>query len=161
MAMRPEVRERLYGALISLVIGVILLSSAPFWYHPLLRVVGLQPEIAAMDGGCPPGYTIYAQGRWDPLGAAVRAGPSASFKQVGSLGANQPVNVDGWAHGATLYPNNPEPFNNDLWFHLSDGSGWVSFAGVRAQPVPRDASNSSRDGGLPAPTTDSCAASVA
>ena len=153
-------KERAIGALISLVTGLILLGSAPFWWHPFLRLVGREPRIAQISSTCG-AYTIFAQGRWDPLGAALRAGPDGGAEKLGGFSANEPVVVDGWVHGVTMYPNNPEPFNNDVWFHLANGQGWVSFGGVRAQPVDRDPTDRDRNGGVPAPTPAGCASQVA
>lgn len=79
---------------------------------------------------------------------------------MGGFAVNEPIVVDGWVHGVTLYPNNPAPYNNDIWFHLANGTGWVSFGGTRAQPVDRDLTNRDPYGGVPAPTPQHCAGAV-
>lgn len=160
MDSREKWKERLIEAAIGLVLGLTLLGGAPLWWHPFLRAVGLDPAIAPLKGGCG-SYTIYAQGRWDPLGAALRAKPDGNAKKVGGFGANEPIVVNGWVHGgSTLYPNNPAPYDNDIWFHLANDSGWVSFGGTRAEPVDRDPTDRNPDGGVPAPTPQDCASTI-
>lgn len=151
--------KRLIGALISLAVGLVLLSAAPFWWHPLLRAIGYEPAIAPLKGGCG-AYTILAQGRWDPLGAALRARPDGAAKKVGGFAANEPIVVNGWVRGSTMYPNNPAPYNSDIWFHVADGTGGVSFGGTRAQPVDRDPTDRNSYGGVPAPTPQDCVGTV-
>ena len=86
----------------------------------------------------------------------IRDRPDGAAKKVGGFGPNEPIVVDGWVHGSTMYPNNPSPFNGDIWFHVSNGTGWVSYGGTRAQPVDRDPTDRDTYGGVPAPTPEGC-----
>lgn len=53
-------------------------------------------------------------------------------------------------------PREHPAWNSDVWFHLADNSGWVTFAAVRADPTVPDPSGFSPDGGRPALTDESC-----
>jgi hypothetical protein len=65
------------------------------------------------------------------------------------------LTVNGWLHGRAAYPTNQPPYNSDIWFHLSDGIGWVGFAAVRALPTSTD-STGLGDGGPLAPAPAQC-----
>jgi hypothetical protein len=116
-------------------------------------------EIASFSGGCG-GYQLYAQNRWNPVGASVRGAPDTLARKVGGYGPNEVVAVDGWVHAKVAYPTNRTPWDSDVWFHLSDGSGWVSFAGVRGAPSDLDPTGRALDGGIPAGTPASCQGSL-
>ncbi len=90
--------------------------------------------ITGFSGGCP-AFRVYAQNRWRPVGTAIRISPNALSTQVGSFPPNMVIAVNGWVHGRVGYATNEPPFDSDVWFHLADGAGWVSFAGVRMNPV--------------------------
>jgi hypothetical protein len=103
--------------------------------------------ITATTGGCgaPDKETcephqVYAQGMWHPPGAAVHDEPDRYATVVGSLGPNQPINVDYWFHsGKKVYESNKPPFDSDVWLHLVEKdkpNEWVNFAAVRAKVVP-------------------------
>jgi hypothetical protein len=76
--------------------------------------------------------------------------------EEGFFAANQTVLVDGYVHGRPAYPTNSPPYNSDVWFHLADGSGWVSFASVRAIPTSFDATGQNNDPQDAAPTPAAC-----
>lgn len=155
----PEAR---WGLVFSVVLTVIAASSAPWWWRftpweaandgPARGVVGF-------SGGCD-AFQVFAQNRWDPVGTVVRAGPNVNAKRVGGYAANQSISSDGWVHSRPAYPTNSAPWNSDVWFHVADDSGWVSFPGVRATPVAHDPSGQSPDGGTPAPTSGRCEGSI-
>lgn len=115
--------------------------------------------VAELVGGCPV-FTVYAQNRWIPVGASKRAKPQPSGNKVGSYAPNELVSVDGWVRTNSPYPSNPSPWDSDVWFHISDGSGWVSFAGLRASPTPFDPSGQSPNGGEPVPLATECSGTV-
>jgi hypothetical protein len=69
---------------------------------------------------------------------------------------NQPITVDGWVRERTPYPSNQPPWDSDVWFHVSDNSGWVTFAGVRATPTTPDPLGGYGKGTSPAPLDISC-----
>lgn len=115
--------------------------------------------IVGMSGGCAP-FAVYAQNRWRPIGTAIRAAPNAGSEQLGSFPANMIMHVNGWVHGRPPYPSNTYPWNSDIWFHLADGAGWVSFAGVRALPTVFDPTGLSKDGGPAAATAVSCEGAI-
>lgn len=154
-----------------------LLSAAPFWWQylpgqgkPEVAWPAAQAEPDERDGlanlgvigftdGCAP-FIVVAQNRWLPYGAAVRTAPRLTAKQIGGRDPNQAIAVDGWVHSEAPYPDNPAPWNSDIWFHLSDGAGWVSFAGVRAEPTFQDQTLQDPDGGAPVPTDPACQGSA-
>lgn len=111
--------------------------------------------VVGLVGGCEP-YDLHAQNRWTPWGAKIRAAPDSDSPAVGSLQGNELVRVDGWVHGDVPYPHNSPPWNSDIWFHLADDSGWVSFAAVRELPTSRDRTSLDPYGGEPAPTPTDC-----
>jgi hypothetical protein len=111
-----------------------------------------------MSGGCP-AFQVFAQDRWAPLGAAIRAQPNVLSLQVGSFPGDMSIAVNGWVHGRAAYPTNTPPWNSDIWFHLAAGAGWVSFPGVRATPTSPDPTGRA-NGGDPAPTPPTCEGAV-
>jgi hypothetical protein len=111
-------------------------------------------DIVGFSGGCPT-FRVYAQNRWAPYGAVGRQSPNVLSQQVVTFAPNLVIAVDGWVHGRTAYPTNTPPWNSDIWFHTVNGQGWVSFAGVRANPTSQDPTGLA-DGGPPAPTSAAC-----
>jgi hypothetical protein len=143
--------------------------TGPLWVWLLVLVVAVgggaaaaaklrkepdNPGVIRFVGGCAP-FRVFAQNRWLPYGAAIRSGPSIHNKQLAARDPNQSITVNGWVHGDVAYPTNRAPWNNDVWFHLADGAGWVSFAGVRATPTDRDPTGRA-EGGTPAPVRAAC-----
>jgi len=48
-----------------------------------------------------------------------------------------------------------------VWFHVADNTGWVSLAGVRADPTtPDETGGFSDDGGRPVPADDACSGTL-
>ena len=115
-------------------------------------------SIVGMSGGCS-AFQVYAQNRWPPYGTAIRAAPSVLSTQVGGFPPNMSIAVNGWLHGRAAFQLNVTPFNSDVWFHLADGAGWVSFGGVREQPTSQDPGGLG-SGGPPAPTPDACRGAI-
>jgi hypothetical protein len=152
-------REAWIGIGVAVFIAVAGAGSTSPWWWPSSGDGTPQSEISGMSGGCP-AFQVFAQNRWDPVGTAIRSGPNVQSHQVGSFPANMSISVNGWVHGRPAYPTNTAPWNNDIWFHLSDGAGWVSFPGVRATPVANDPTGTSPDGGTPAPTASSCEGAI-
>jgi hypothetical protein len=143
------------GAILSVLIGIGFATDWPWW----TKYLGIGQErppngVTGFSGGCD-AFQIFAQNRWDPYGTAVRAQPNVLSPKVSGFAPNQSIAVDGWVHSRPAYPTNSAPWNSDIWFHLADQSGWVSFAGVRATPVSRDPTGLA-DGGPPAPTPGNC-----
>lgn len=93
------------------------------------------PGVASFVAGCKP-FNLHAQNRWDPIGAARWVAPMPTAKKEPAFGGNELVAIDGWVRTRAAYPTNSPPWNSSVWFHLADDSGWVSFAGVRAEPTP-------------------------
>ena len=115
---------------------------------------------SGLVGGYEP-FTVFAQNRWDPLGTSVRAEPFGTAEKAGSFAPNELIAVDGWVRIRSPYPSNTSPWNSDAWFHLADNSGWVSFAGVRADPTtPDETGGFSEDGGRPVPLSDDCSGTL-
>ena len=151
------------GAGVGLVLAVAAATGPPWWF----KAVGLEGSSSAsgpagavvgMSGGCTP-FQVFAQGRWRPLGTAIREAPSVLSTQVGSFPANMSISTNGWVYGRPAYPTNVAPWNSAVWFHLTDGAGWVSFPGVRASPVAFDPTGLA-NGGPPAATSPRCGGAV-
>ena len=155
-------RDAMIGATVAVVLAVAAATGPPWWF----KAVGLESSgspsppssVVGMSGGCPP-FQVFAQRRWRPLGTAIREAPSVLSTQVGSFPANMSISVDGWVYGRPAYPTNTAPWNSSVWFHLTDGAGWVSFPGVRAVPVAFDPTGLAA-GGPPAPTSPTCQGAV-
>ena len=85
-----------------------------------------------MSGGCAP-FQVFAQNRWKPYGAAIRAQPNVLSELVGTEPGNFSLSVNGWVYSRPAYPTNTPPWNNGVWYHLTDGAGWVS---LRVRVIP-------------------------
>lgn len=117
--------------------------------------------VLRITGGCEP-FMVYGQNRWAPVGAKVLAEPYSAAKRLTGVAPNKIVYVDGWVRTEIAQPSkrgNP-PWDSDVWFHLKDDEGWVSFAGVRARPTTLDPTGFEADGGAPAVTIPSCQAAL-
>ncbi|MGZ6583151.1 MAG: hypothetical protein ACXVHX_02230 [Solirubrobacteraceae bacterium] len=145
----------------SLFLAVAAASSAPWWwqYMPWERHEALPAGVIGLSGGCD-GFQVFAQNRFDPVGATERAAPNITSKRVDKFSPNYSITVDGWVHSRPAYPTNPAPWNSDVWFHVADDSGWVDFAAVRAVPTGPDPTDRAADGGKPAATSLRCEGSV-
>ena len=150
----------LHLIVIPLVVGVVLLVGSPWWYKAIFGSGSAgRSAIAGFSGGCST-YEVYSENRWAPVGTAIRAQPSVLSTQEGSFAPNSVIRLNGWVHGEAAYPTNVTPYNSNIWFHLSDGAGWVSFPGVRAKPTTFDPTGMA-SGGPPAPTPAKCLGTVA
>lgn len=96
------------------------------------------------------------QNRYPPYGAAIRAQPNDLSTREGSYSGNTVISVNGWVYGTADYPTNPPPWNSNIWFHLTDGSGWVAYPAVRAYPMTPDPTGENPNGGPPVATSKSC-----
>jgi hypothetical protein len=155
MAMSSEFK---LGILASVVLTVAAAGSAPWWwrYMPWDHSSAQPPSaVAGMSGGCAP-FEAIAQNRYPPYGAAIRTQPNALSTKVGSYAGNTVISVNGWVYGTADYPTNPPPWNSTIWFHLSDGAGWVAYPAVRAYPMTPDPDGLNPDGGPPVATSQSC-----
>ena len=101
-------------------------------------------------------FPVYAQGRWPPMGTAVRSEPTRAAPQTDSIQPNVIISVDGWIRSDAPYPTNSAPWNENVWFRLTDRSGWVSFAGVRASPSHSGGTDGPAEGGWPVELLDEC-----
>jgi len=136
------------------------LLAIVFWLFPRSPGASFEADgIVGLSGGCDP-YRLYAQNRWLPHGASGRAAPSVTATKVRSFGPNEVVTVDGWVHSEIAYPTNSPPWNSDIWFHLDDGTGWVSFAAVRELPTDQDPTLRDPDGGPTPPAPALCQGAI-
>ena len=108
-------------------------------------------------GGCGR-FAVFAQGRYDTpgFGAAVRVDPYLSAPQIGSFGPRKAISVNGWVETESPYPTNDHPWDSDVWCHLTDDSGWVSFAGVRSEVSFPDVVEGPAGGGWPVELRPEC-----
>ncbi|MHB1595602.1 MAG: hypothetical protein ACYCU3_15655 [Streptosporangiaceae bacterium] len=156
-------RDTWVGIGVSVFLAVAAAGSAPWWWKyvhpsPAAAASATSGEIAGMSGGCPK-FQVFAQNRWAPLGTAIRSQPNVLSAQVGSFPGNMSIAVNGWVYGRAAYPTNTPPWNSNIWFHLADGAGWVSFPGVRATPTSPDPTGRA-NGADPAPTPQDCEGAV-
>lgn len=107
------------------------------------------------DSDCEP-FAVYSQGRWTPYGATIREGPSIAATRVTAITPNVAIPVNGWTITDAAYPENPEPWNSPVWFRLTDGSGWVSFPGVRSRTSEPGGTDGPAGGGWPVDLTPEC-----
>jgi hypothetical protein len=148
--------------IITSVLTVAAAGSAPWWWRDMPWGDGTaQPTsvVAGMSGGCAP-FEAIAQNRYPPYGTAIHTQPSNLSTIVGTYAGNVVISVNGWVHGTADDPTKPPPWNSNVWFHLTDGAGWVSYPAVRAYPMSPDPSGLNPDGGPPVATSQSCEGKV-
>ena len=151
-------KRLLYVIAIPIIVGLSL-GGPPWWWTALFGTGSASsPAITGFNGGCTP-YNIYAQNRWQPTGTAIRAQPSVLSTREGSYAGNSLISVNGWVHGQVAYSTNVAPWNSNVWFHLADGDGWVSFPGVRGNTTTFDQTGLA-SGGTPALTPAICEGTV-
>ena len=90
------------------------------------------------------------------MGAAMRSEPTAVAPRTASRQPNVVISVDGWIQIDAPYPDNPEPWNENVWFRLTDRSRWVSFAGVPAATSHADSTDGTAGGGQSVELKDEC-----
>lgn len=173
MVVGKNMRTETLRVLIAIVIALVFATGAPFWWKYLFGDHGSgtpssTPSSAAttpgtsvvgFTGGCEP-FRVNAQNRWQPYGARKLRAPNPLAEKIGSFAPNEVVAVDGWVHAVIAHPTNRPPWNSDIWYHLADGTGWVSFAAVRAVPTVQDPTGLAADGGPPAATPPSCEGAI-
>lgn len=107
-------------------------------------------------GGCEP-FNLHAQNEFDPVGTLIWEKPLPTAKNYRGFSPNQLITVDGWVRTRSPYPTNSTPWDSDVWFHLANNGGWVSFAGVRALPTSPGPKGNFDTGSSPAPIDTRCA----
>ncbi len=150
-------RDLVIGAVITLVIGIALATGFPWWFK-YFESNSSNSAIVGFTGGCT-SFTVYSENRWSPVGTEIRAAPNVLSSGEGSFAPNSKIQVNGWVVSRPAYPTNVAPFNSGVWYHLSNGQGWVSFPGVRAAPTTFDPTGQA-DGGPPAPTPPQCKGAI-
>ncbi|MEZ0579301.1 hypothetical protein [Nocardioides sp. MH1] len=157
------------------VLGLTLLATVPVGLGFMTRAhpddtskkipadtmnLAADPDVIGISGGCEP-FAVWGQNRWEPYGAKILARPLREARQVGGVAPNKTVYVDGWVRTEDGNLTNRPPWNSNIWFHLADGTGWVSFAGTRGAPTTHDPTGGfSDDGGTPPPHPDACRAAL-
>lgn len=154
---RDKRRDVIVGAVITLLIGVVLATGFPWWFK-YLESGNSNPAIVGFTGGCA-SFTVYSEDRWSPVGTTIRAAPNVLSTPEGSYAPNSKIAVNGWVISRPAYPTNVAPFNSGVWYHLTDGDGWVSFPGVRAARTTFDPTGQA-PGGPPAPTPPQCKGAI-
>lgn len=115
---------------------------------------------SSLVGGCA-SFNVYAQNQFPPLGTLRWSAPDVTAKREPGFAGNELITVDGWVKAQSPYgATNDPPWNADVWFHLADGSGWVTFAGVRSAPTGPDPQNGLGPGSDPVPLDPVCQGSV-
>lgn len=78
-------------------------------------LAGCTHEGNDFEGGCEP-FRLYAQNRWNPVGAAAREAPSVESAKIGSYAPNEIVVADGWVNtGIPAYPTNHSPWDSGVY----------------------------------------------
>ena len=154
--MARTLKDHAAAFVVSLLAGLVLLGSSPWWWDALVHHSGDKRDTSiGFEGGCAT-FRVFAQNRYPPLGAVVRKAPEVTSPGFANYDGNESINTDGWLHGQVAYPTNRPPFDSDVWFHVSTG-GWVNFAAVRGEPtVPDPTGGLDPAGGGPAPTDLTC-----
>ena len=109
------------------------------------------------DEKCAP-FEVYAQNRWEPIGAAVREEPDIDSERVSAFNGNGKIIVKGWLDPKEdVYPYNSDPWNSTVWFELANEAGYVAFAAVRAETSKIDETGGYSDyGGEPVELLANC-----
>jgi hypothetical protein len=140
------------------VLAVTLVGVGSTW--GFLRLSNRVPDrVASLVGGCDR-FNLSAQNRYPPLGTRIAAEPLPDANKVGGRAGNEIVTVDGWVRTRAPYPTNSAPWNSDIWFHLADQTGRVSFAGVRSAASSPDMNGHDPYGGEPAGLDRGCEGTV-
>lgn len=141
----PAIAASVFASLVA----AFLIAVPGFFKEPTRTIVG----------GCER-FNIYAQNQFDPRGTLIWETPSPSANNHRGFAANQLIAVDGWVRTRTPYPSNQTPWDSDVWFHLANGAGWVSFAGVRAVPTEPAPNGNFAPGTSPPPTDSRCSGTL-
>jgi hypothetical protein len=152
-ARNPSTGGRGFAVALAIVMAVLTATTAPWWWDYLFA-----RDRDGLVGGCEP-FNLYAQNQFDPLGAKIWAEPSPTADSSHGFAPNELLTVDGWVRTRSPYPSNPAPWDSDAWFHLANGAGWVSYAGVRADPTDPSTAGNFGEGSSPAPLDPVCAGS--
>lgn len=142
--------DRAFAIALAIVVAVLSASTSPWWWD---RLTGSEHD--SLVGGCE-AFNLYAQNQFDPLGTKIWDAPSPTADSHRGFSPNELIAVDGWVRTRSPYPPNSPPWDSDVWFHLANDAGWVTFAGVRADPTDPSAGNFA-EGSSPAPTDPACA----
>lgn len=144
---------RVFAIVLALVVAVLSASTAPWWWE---RLSG--GDTGDLVGGCER-FSVYAQNQFEPFGTKIWATPSPTADSYHGFAPNELITVDGWVRTRSPYPSNSAPWDSDAWFHLTNGAGWVTFAGVRSDPTDPSTAGNFGEGSSPAPTDPDCAGS--
>lgn len=140
--------ERVFSVLLAFIVAIVFATSSPWWWH---RIFGDSDDFV---GGCAP-FNLHTQNQFDPVGTKIWSAPVPTADSFRGFSPNEVITVDGWVRTRTPYPTNTPPWNSDAWFHLKNGAGWVTFAGVRSTPTdPSDGNYGA--GSSPAPLDPDC-----
>ena len=111
---------------------------------------------SGLVGGCP-AFNVYAQNQFQPFGTLRWTAPEPTAGRSPGFSENELITLDGWVKAQSPYAGgNTPPWDADVWFHLADGSGWVTFAGVRAAATVPDPEGGFGPGSDPVPLDPTC-----
>jgi hypothetical protein len=113
----------------------------------------------SLVGGCA-AFNLHAQNQFDPVGTLIWDSPSPTSTSFRGFSPNQLITVDGWVRTRSPYPTNSAPWDSDIWFHLANDAGWVTFAGVRSVPTGPGPNGNQEPGSDPAPVDSACAGTL-
>lgn len=142
----------------TLVVLVTVALVGTAWIYIVPQQSQDQPGVTHLVGGCTP-FLLFSQNIWKPYGALIYKSPYPWSDTQGTYGfaPNQHVWVDGWVRTVRYQDSGSKEFNQSkVWYHLTSGYGWVTFAGVRALQTVPDPKNGFGDGGPPAPHPGPC-----
>ena len=107
-------------------------------------------------GGCAP-FNVYSQYQFRPYGTLRWSAPEPTAPRTPGFSENELITVDGWVKAQSPYAaSNTPPWNADVWFHLADDGGWVTYAGVRSAATQPDPEGGFGPGSDPVPLDPDC-----
>ena len=107
-------------------------------------------------GGCP-AFNVYAQNQFQPFGTLRWTAPEPTAERSPGFSRERLAQFTGWVKAQSPYAGgNTPPWDADVWFHLADGSGWVTFVGARAAATVPDPESGFGPGSDPVPLDPTC-----
>jgi len=86
------------GLAATVLIAAAEASSSPWWWHYTPWGRGGPPAgVVGFSGACA-AFQVYAQNRWQPYRAVVRAAPNIDSKAENTFSDQYAFDVNGWVH---------------------------------------------------------------
>src|SRR4051812_6368643 len=92
-----EVRATLIVSILATILAAI--ATTPLFNLIRERGSNGSRNRVGMVGGCP-SFVVYAQNKWQPVGAVKRPAPQVTARDIGVFGPNRRIVVDGFVHAS-------------------------------------------------------------